>query len=151
MVQAAGTSKDGVDAADAALGDLSVGDKPDAGAEKNDKEKKSSKTEKAKTIVIKVEKRGGKKMNTLIIGLDDFGVDLKDAAKIMKKKFACGCGVSKNADNRFEVEIQGSFIGEAARLLVGKDFDVPRSAIVINVSKKKQTMDEFEEEEGANK
>ena len=86
MVQAAGTSKDGVDAADAALGDLSVGDKPDAGAEKNDKEKKSSKKEKAKTIVIKVEKRGGKKMNTLIIGLDDFGVDLKDAAKIMKKK-----------------------------------------------------------------
>lgn len=68
------------------------------------------KKEKAKEVLVKVEQRKGKKMTTIVLGLDLFGIKPADAAKVFKKKMACGCGVSKNAENREEVEIQVSSV-----------------------------------------
>ena len=40
--------------------------------------------------VIRVQ-RGGKKITSIIVGLNKYGVNLADACKLMGKKFACGC------------------------------------------------------------
>jgi translation initiation factor 1 (eIF-1/SUI1) len=39
-------------------------------------------------------KRGAKKNICLIVGLELYGVSLKDASKIMGKKFACGASIT---------------------------------------------------------
>ena len=46
-------------------------------------------------------------MITTIYGLDTFGVQLKEAAKLCKKKFACGSAVVENPGVPDAVEIQG--------------------------------------------
>ena len=95
---------------------------------------KKSKKDKAKQVIIKLEQRKGKKMNTIIVGLDAFNVDLKEASKTMKKKFACGVGVSRNAEGKDEIEIQGTFIEESA-LLIMKEHKLPEEAFVLVVAK----------------
>jgi len=71
------------------------------------KESKSkSKKAKPREVLVKVEQRKGKKMTTIVTGLDLFGLKPADCAKVFKKKFACGSGVSKNAEGKDEIEIQ---------------------------------------------
>ncbi len=41
-------------------------------------------------IKIYKAKRGGKKVISTIVGLQSYGINLKDMSKIMGKKFACG-------------------------------------------------------------
>ena len=45
---------------------------------------------KDKMIRVVVLKRGGKKTNSQIIGLETWGVDLQECARLLSKKFACG-------------------------------------------------------------
>merc|ERR1712048_1409105 len=51
------------------------------------------KREASPSVTIKKLSRGGRKCVTSVAGLDGFGVKLDDAAKLFKKKFACGCSV----------------------------------------------------------
>lgn len=54
-------------------------------------------------IVVKTEKRRFNKLTTLVEGIDKKEIDLKDLAKKLKSKFACG-GTVKNGI----IELQGN-------------------------------------------
>ena len=54
-------------------------------------------------IIIKVVKRRFGKMTTTIEGLDEKTIDLKDPAKKLKNKFACGGTTKKGV-----IELQGN-------------------------------------------
>lgn len=51
--------------------------------------------EKEPKLTITVVKRQGRKKTTTVVGLEHYGVQLEDAAKKFKKKFACGSAVSR--------------------------------------------------------
>ena len=67
-------------------------------------------------IVVKTEKRRFGKVNTMISGFDD-GVDIKDIAKQLKMKRACG-GTVKNK----VIELQGNHKGNIKPILVEMGF-----------------------------
>lgn len=68
-------------------------------------------------IEVKIEKRRFGKVITLIKGFDD-GVDIKDIAKTLKAKRACG-GTIKNK----VIELQGNHKGHIKQILVNIGFD----------------------------
>lgn len=51
--------------------------------------------------------RGGKKMTCTVVGLQSYGINLKEMAKFMKKKFACGASVADDDKHGECIEIQG--------------------------------------------
>ena len=67
-------------------------------------------------IAVKTEKRRFGKVNTMISGFDD-GVDMKDIAKQLKVKRACG-GTVKNK----VIELQGNHKGHIKPILVEMGF-----------------------------
>jgi translation initiation factor 1 len=68
-------------------------------------------------IDVKTERRRFGKVNTMISGFDD-GVDIKDIAKKLKMKRACG-GTVKNK----VIELQGNHKGHIKPILVNLGFD----------------------------
>ena len=54
-------------------------------------------------IIVKTEKKKFGKLNTIIIGLDEKEINLKDLGKKLKAKFACG-GTVKDGN----IELQGN-------------------------------------------
>lgn len=66
-------------------------------------------------IIIKTEKRRFGKMITIVSGLE--GVDIKEIAKILKAKLACG-GTIKNK----EIELQGEHRLQAKKVLIEQGF-----------------------------
>lgn len=46
---------------------------------------------------------------TAVRGLELYGVKLKEAAKLLGKKFACGASVTKDAHLREQIELQGDY------------------------------------------
>ncbi|MAH49447.1 stress response translation initiation inhibitor YciH [Candidatus Pacearchaeota archaeon] len=68
-------------------------------------------------ISVKTEKRRFGKITTLVSGFDD-GVDIKDIAKTLKAKRACG-GTAKNKT----IELQGNHKGRITPILVEMGFD----------------------------
>jgi len=67
-------------------------------------------------ITVTTEKRRFGKVNTMISGFDD-GVDIKDVAKKLKMKRACG-GTVKNKI----IELQGNHKGFIKPILVSEGF-----------------------------
>jgi len=67
-------------------------------------------------ITVTTEKRRFGKVNTMISGFDD-GVDIKDVAKKLKMKRACG-GTVKNK----VIELQGNHRGFIKPILVSEGF-----------------------------
>jgi translation initiation factor 1 len=70
----------------------------------------------AQQIEIKTERRRFGKVSTIISGFDD-GIDIKDIAKKLKAKMACG-GTFKNK----EIVLQGNHKGNLKPLLVALGF-----------------------------
>jgi len=68
-------------------------------------------------IVIKPEKRRFGKISMIVSGFDD-GVDIKDIAKTLKAKLACG-GTVKNK----KIELQGDHRGQIKPILVTLGFN----------------------------
>ncbi len=68
-------------------------------------------------ITIKVIKRKFGKIITLIEGIDEKEINLKDLAKSLKSKLACG-GTSKNSI----IELQGSHIAKVKEELIKLGF-----------------------------
>ena len=64
-------------------------------------------------IVIKKVKRKFGKISTIIQGIDEKEINLKDLAKKLKSKFACG-GTAKNG----AIELQGDHMQEAKQELI---------------------------------
>ena len=77
-----------------------------------------------KRVTVEKESRNKRKFITRVIGLEHFGVNLKDASKVMKKKFSCGCAVvTPGAGKPDAIEIQGDFMDEALEMISEhKDF-----------------------------
>ena len=71
----------------------------------------------SQTIEVKTEKRRFGKINTIISGFDD-GVQIKDIAKKLKEKRACG-GTVKNKT----IELQGNHKGHIKDILVSLGFN----------------------------
>lgn len=67
-------------------------------------------------ITIKTEKRSFGKKVTLVYGLQD--IDIKQLAKILKQKLACGGTVKNNA-----IELQGEHAKEVKRELIKQGFN----------------------------
>mmetsp|Transcript_14423 Transcript_14423/g.26584 ORF Transcript_14423/g.26584 Transcript_14423/m.26584 type:complete len:258 (+) Transcript_14423:53-826(+) len=89
------------------------------------------KREKSPEVTVRKLTRGGRKCVTSITGLEGFGVKLDAAAKLFKKKFACGSSVVKgDAGQPDSVDIQGDFEDEVCDLIVENFKEVPRDKIV---------------------
>ncbi|XP_053991360.1 uncharacterized protein LOC128883235 isoform X5 [Hylaeus volcanicus] len=93
---------------------------------------KAKKKEPAPNIItIQCVARAKHKMATVIYGLDAFGIKLDSAAKIFKKKFACGSSAVKGLPGQKDhVEIQGDFESEVASVLCKNFKEIPADSIV---------------------
>jgi density-regulated protein DRP1 len=108
------------------------------GEEQAKEPSKSSKKKKSKepAVVIETNKRNKRKTTTIITGLDLFGVKLQEAAKMFKTKFASGCAVTKNAENKEELTCQGDFLDQAVALIL-KNYNVDEKVIYKLEAKKR--------------
>jgi translation initiation factor 1 len=77
-------------------------------------------------ITVKIVKKKFNKNYTAIAGLDAKELDLKDIAKKLKEKFACG-GTCKDK----VIELQGDHLSRTKKVLVDLGF-APESIDVIN-------------------
>ena len=77
-----------------------------------------------KFITLQTAKRGGNKTLTIVSGLDLFAIPLKDAAKSMRKQFACGCSVVEQT-----IEVQGSIQYELMDWLPTQYPNIPSNSI----------------------
>ena len=123
---------DGVDGADMDKLSLKEGEEQPKESSKSSKKKKS----KEPAVVIETNKRNKRKTTTIITGLDMFGVKLPEAAKMFKTKFASGCAVTKNAENKEELTCQGDFLDQAVTLIL-KNYNVDKKVIYKLEAKKR--------------
>ncbi len=71
----------------------------------------------AQKIKIKLEKRKFGKQITVIEGIDDKSINIKDLAKKLKSKFACGGTVKNNT-----IELQGNHLSKVKKYLAELGF-----------------------------
>lgn len=92
----------------------------------------------ANEVVLERATRNKKKAITTITGLDLFGVKNAEASKLFGKKFASGASVTKTAEGREQIDVQGDFVDQAAALIEKQWGDkVPKEAVFVIESKKK--------------
>lgn len=86
---------------------------------------------KAHDVVVKVEKRGGKKRTTIVRYLATWDcVDIKEIAKYIKKKLVMGCSDSVDDSGDTVLTVQGDAGDEIVKMLVEKG--IPRERIKYN-------------------
>ena len=74
-------------------------------------------TKEGQTIRVYLEKKKFKKFSTMIAGIDEKDVSLKDLAKKLKEQFACG-GTAKDG----KIELQGDHKSKVKQFLVKMGF-----------------------------
>lgn len=108
-----------VDAVGKKLGESSIGEERENKLEKDllklqTKQENREQRELAKKlsskVIIKREARTKRKFIVAISGLEVFEIDMKKLAKTFASKFATGCSVSKNAEKKEEIVIQGDVL-----------------------------------------
>jgi density-regulated protein DRP1 len=104
--------------------------KATAAEEKLEKQRKTAK------VIISLQSRGKNKSMTNVSGLELHGLELKKMSKGLGKKFASGASVTKNAEGKEELQIQGDLRFEIEEWLVD-EFDIPEKLIVVEEPKKK--------------
>jgi density-regulated protein DRP1 len=83
-------------------------------------------------ILIETNVRNKKKCVTTVSGLELFGVKLNEASKVFGKKFASGASVTKAADGKEQIDIQGDFLSQVAELMIknyGKSNGIAKSDV----------------------
>ena len=75
-------------------------------------------------IVVRIEKRKFGKKYTIIEGINQKEIDLKDLVKKLKAKFACGGTVKDN-----KIELQGDHKNNARKALIALGF-APETIVV---------------------
>lgn len=68
-------------------------------------------------ITISVDKRRFRKEYTVVEGIDENEIDVKELTKKLKNKFACG-GTAKGG----KIELQGNHLSEVADVLMDEGF-----------------------------
>jgi density-regulated protein DRP1 len=99
-----------------------------------DDDKKSS-----APVIIKVSQRNKRKCVTIISGVENHGVNHKDAASFFKKKFSCGASVVKKPE--IAIEIQGDF-KEDLLIILPEQFKIPANVLKVVIEKKKKKSEE---------
>ncbi|MBI2523392.1 translation initiation factor [Candidatus Woesearchaeota archaeon] len=74
-------------------------------------------TKEGQTIRVYLEKKKFKKFSTMVDGIDEKEVNLKDLAKRLKEQFACG-GTAKDG----KIELQGDHKSKVKQFLVKMGF-----------------------------
>lgn len=125
-VQQYGEGEDEVNAVSSKLAGSSIGEEREEKLEKDlkkleTKQENREQRELAKKlsskVVIKREARTKRKFILAISGLEVFDVDMKKLAKTFASKFATGCSVSKNAEKKEEIVIQGDVLEEVEKYI----------------------------------
>lgn len=92
-------------------------------------------------VIIKREARTKRKFIVAIQGLEVFGIDMKKVAKTFASKFATGCSVSRNAEKKEEIVIQGDVIDSVEsyihQLLAEKGLEDVKVEVIDTKKKKK--------------
>ncbi|SCU79230.1 LAMI_0A07888g1_1 [Lachancea mirantina] len=81
-------------------------------AKQESKEQRELAKKLSSKVVIKREARTKRKCMIAISGLEVFEIDMKKLAKTFASKFATGCSVSKNAEKKDEIIVQGDVMDE---------------------------------------
>ncbi|MBS3170278.1 translation initiation factor [Candidatus Woesearchaeota archaeon] len=76
-------------------------------------------------VVIRLVKRRFGKLNTIIEGIDDKTINIKELAKKLKSKLACGGTVKGN-----NIELQGEHIEKAKKYVIEEGFSANSISIV---------------------
>ena len=63
-------------------------------------------------------------------GLEGFGLKLKEVASALGKKFGAGASVTKNAEGRQEIDVQGDLCYDLPDVLTAQ-FGIPEDAIIV--------------------
>ncbi|KAK5773962.1 Tma22p PWA37_003087 [Arxiozyma heterogenica] len=99
-------------------------------------------------VIIKREARTKRKFIVAIQGLEVFEIDMKKLAKTFASKFATGCSVSKNAEKKEEIVIQGDVIESVEsyiqQLLAEKGLQDVKVEVIDTKKKKKPTTNSTE-------
>lgn len=94
-------------------------------------------------VILKREARTKRKFIIAISGLEVFEIDMKKLAKTFASKFATGCSVSKNAEKKEEIVIQGDVLEAVEvyihQLLEEKGLKNVKVEVVDTKKKKKPT------------
>ena len=106
------------------------------------KRKNKEDEKKESPVTIKVSQRNKRKNVTIITGIENYGVNHKDAAKFFAKKFSSGASVVKKPE--VAIEIQGDF-KEDLLILLPEQFKIPAHVLKIVIEKKKKASEEAEE------
>ncbi|EOD50038.1 Translation initiation factor [Neofusicoccum parvum] len=88
-------------------------------------------------IYIKRIERNKRKYVTAIVGLENFGLDLKKVSKDLGKKFATGASVTKLPAGGEEITLQGDLSDDVFDFLIEK-YDVPEDNVECIEDKKKK-------------
>eukprot|EP00466_Bigelowiella_natans_P016930 jgi/Bigna1/90433/estExt_fgenesh1_pg.C_700067 len=104
--------------------------------------KKAGKTASEKQVKIYQFQRSKRKFITAIIGLDAFGLDLKQSAKKMSKQFACSSSVVKCTPPPNEIHVQGDVKFDVADFILNK-LKIPKELIFFLEGKKKKKTPAF--------
>lgn len=98
-------------------------------------------------VIVRREARTKRKSIVAISGLEVFEIDLKKLAKTFASKFATGCSVSKNAEKKEEIVIQGDVMDEVEEYIRGLLEEKGLSSVkveTVDASKKKKKKDSTE-------
>ncbi|KNC97075.1 density-regulated protein DRP1 [Spizellomyces punctatus DAOM BR117] len=105
--------------------------KAEAKAERERKKKAAQK------VIIRRVERTKRKCVIEVSGLENFGVDLKKAAKLFATKFACGSSVTKNPQGLDEIVVQGDMQDAIYELILKTWKEVPEDQMELTEAKKK--------------
>ena len=89
-----------------------------------------------RVVNVVVKKRQGKKMMTLIEGLDIFGLSAKNLTLDFKKRFNCGCAVVDEPGKHEVLEVQGN-VGDAVKEYLVEKHGIQEDCIKVEVTNKK--------------
>ncbi|EPY52504.1 translation initiation factor [Schizosaccharomyces cryophilus OY26] len=82
-------------------------------------------------VYIKTIERTKRKRVTTVQGLDAFNIETKKAAKMLANKFATGASVTKTADKKDEIVIQGDLGYDIFDYIAEKFKEIPEDNIVV--------------------
>ena len=89
-------------------------------------------------VVLKRIERGKRKYVTAIANLQTFpGVEIKAASKKLAQRFATGASVTKTAEGKEEIVVQGDLVDDIEEFLIEK-YNIPEDKIVIREEKAKK-------------
>ena len=115
----------------AAMGEVSLEDGDDGGKKKRGgaaAPKKGKAAQETKVVIARIQ-RQKKKYVTAVAGLTTVpDLNIKDAAKLLGKKFASGASIGESPTGQKEITIQGDVFFELPAYLI-KELKVPGSAI----------------------